>query len=101
MEINSEEFIETVRQAFTTARQTSDWDFYVQTLLKYDGYNLFTNSLLKRLAPRSVGLAVDSTSSQEFSSHCGSCLDQCNGLVAQTQKRLGLPFRRTITAAGT
>jgi len=58
----NEEFLETVREAVTTADQTSDWDSYVQTMSKYDRYDLFTNSLLKRLAPRSAGVAVDSSS---------------------------------------
>jgi hypothetical protein len=59
----NEEFMETVRQAVTTAHQTSDLDFYVQPIPKYDRYDLFTNSLLKRLAPQSAGVAVDSSSS--------------------------------------
>jgi len=59
----NEEFLETVRQALATAHHTSDWDFYVQTMSKYDRYNLFTNSLLKRLASQSAGVAVDSSSS--------------------------------------
>jgi len=59
----NEEFLETVRQALATAHHTSAWDFYVQTMSKYDRYNLFTNSLLKRLASQSAGVAVDSSSS--------------------------------------
>lgn len=59
----NEEFIETVRQALASAQHISDWDFYVQTMSKYDRYGLFTNSLLKRLVQQSAGVAADSSSS--------------------------------------
>jgi hypothetical protein len=46
----NQQFIENIRQSFTTNRDSNNnWKFEVETLKKYDRYNLFSNPLLDML----------------------------------------------------